>query len=81
MLGLYTHLCISCFSQGRYSTDSITLILEHAIGDGEFSERGVASVKSLKSSITGMSLSQSPLSHAQLEKIKVGTHTPGFDEA
>ncbi|CAI7997148.1 ER membrane protein complex subunit 10 [Geodia barretti] len=55
---------------GRDGAESLTLVLQHAIGDGEFSERGVASVRSLKSSTTAMSLSQNPLSHAQLDEIK-----------
>ena len=66
------HERISCFVQGRDGAESLSLVLQHAIGDdGEFTERGVASVRSLKSSVTAMSLSQSPLSHAQLEEIKV----------
>jgi hypothetical protein len=63
-------VCVSYPVQGRDGAESLTLVLQHAIGDGEFSERGVASVRSLKSSTTAMSLSQNPLSHAQLDEIK-----------
>ena len=66
-----TNVCVSCPVQGRDGAESLTLVLQYAIGDGEFSERGVASVRSLKSSTTAMSLSQNPLSHAQLDEIKV----------
>ena len=61
------------YIQAKDGVESLTLVLEHAIGDREFSERGVASVRSLKSSATAMSLSQNILSHAQLDEIKVYT--------
>ena len=57
--------------QVKDGVESLTLILQHAVGDGEFTERGVASVRSLRSSTTAMSLSQHPLSHHQLEELKV----------
>ena len=68
-----------CSIQARDGAESLTLTLEHAIGSArEFTERGVASVRSLKSSTTTMSFSQNLLSHIQLEELRVAlvhTHT------
>ena len=65
--------------QFKDGAESLTILLQHSIDSSEFTERGVASVRSLKSSTTTMTLSQNLLSHVQLEQLKVScnshTHT------